>query len=211
MPHSDSTSARPPEITSLELFFDLVFVFAADTQLSHHLLAHTDWRGAAETLVMLVGVFGAWSYTSFEVTLTHTRRAHLAPMMFVVMLLGLFMNAAIVQAFAQRPFAFVVPMLAIQIGRTLLSTIPGAPTPVLRRVLRRHYTIMLAWILASAPLWVAGAFAAPGPRLAWWGAAALIDSIALCPKHGTAHSGRFPEIEVEHSAEALALRNGAIE
>jgi hypothetical protein len=35
---------------------------------------------------------------------------------------------------------------------------------------------MLAWILASAPLWVVGAFAAPGPRLAWWGAAALIDT-----------------------------------
>jgi hypothetical protein len=52
MPHSDPTGARLPEITSLELFFDLVFVFAV-SQLSHHLLAHTDWRGAAETLVML--------------------------------------------------------------------------------------------------------------------------------------------------------------
>jgi len=30
---------------------------------------------------MLVGVFGVWSYTSFEVTLMHTPRAHLAPMM----------------------------------------------------------------------------------------------------------------------------------
>jgi low temperature requirement protein LtrA len=57
MPHPDATRALPPAITSLELFFDLVFAFAI-SQLSHHLLAHTDSRGAAETLVMLVGVFG---------------------------------------------------------------------------------------------------------------------------------------------------------
>ncbi|MDE2626158.1 MAG: low temperature requirement protein A [Burkholderiales bacterium] len=42
---------------------DLVFAFAI-SQLSHHLLTHDGWRAAAETLVMLVGVFGVWSYTS---------------------------------------------------------------------------------------------------------------------------------------------------
>ena len=178
MPHVDSVRTRLSDITSIELFFDLVFAFAI-SQLSHHLLAQTDWRGGAETLVMLVGVFSVWSYTSFEVTLTHTRRAHLAPMMLVVMQLGLFMNAAILQAFDERPFAFVVPLLAIQIGRTALSTIPAAPTPTLRR----HYTIMLAWILASAPLWVAGAFAAPEPRLAWWAAAALVDTFGTWLAH----------------------------
>lgn len=183
MTHSDSASARPPEITSLELFFDLVFAFAV-SQLSHHLLARTDWRGAAETLVMLVGVFSVWAYTSFEVTLSHTRRSHLAPMMFAVMLLGLFMNAAIVQAFDERPFAFIVPLLAIQIGRTLLSTIPAAPTPLLRR----HYTIMLSWILASAPLWAAGAFAAPGSRLVWCRCPLRLDRNLACTPVARPHA-----------------------
>jgi low temperature requirement protein LtrA len=35
-------------VSPLELFFDLVFVFAV-SQLSHHLLDHLSWRGAAET------------------------------------------------------------------------------------------------------------------------------------------------------------------
>jgi low temperature requirement protein LtrA len=48
------------EVSPLELFFDLVFVFAV-SQLSHHLLEHLDWRGAAETGVLLVGIFGVWS------------------------------------------------------------------------------------------------------------------------------------------------------
>ena len=37
-------------VSPLELFFDLVFVFAV-SQLSHHLLDQLSWRGAAETLV----------------------------------------------------------------------------------------------------------------------------------------------------------------
>jgi hypothetical protein len=43
------------EVTPLELFFDLVFVFAV-SQLSHHLLTQLSWRGAAETLVMLLTI-----------------------------------------------------------------------------------------------------------------------------------------------------------
>lgn len=46
------------EVTPLEIFFDLVFVFAV-SQLSDHLLTHLSWRGAAETLVMLLAVFKA--------------------------------------------------------------------------------------------------------------------------------------------------------
>jgi low temperature requirement protein LtrA len=34
-------------VTRLELFFDLVFVFAL-SQLSHHLLEHPSWAGAGD-------------------------------------------------------------------------------------------------------------------------------------------------------------------
>ena len=45
-------------VTPLELFFDLVYVFAIG-QLSHHLLAHVDLRTATETLVLALAVFYA--------------------------------------------------------------------------------------------------------------------------------------------------------
>ena len=38
-------SAAPQRATSLELFYDLVFVFAI-TQVSHYLLEHLSWEGA---------------------------------------------------------------------------------------------------------------------------------------------------------------------
>jgi low temperature requirement protein LtrA len=45
---SEHTSSR---VTTVELFFDLVFVFAV-TQLSHRLLAHLDGLGAIQTALL---------------------------------------------------------------------------------------------------------------------------------------------------------------
>ena len=42
-------------MTPLELFFDLVYVFAIG-QLSHHLLEHVDLRTGAETVIMTLAV-----------------------------------------------------------------------------------------------------------------------------------------------------------
>jgi low temperature requirement protein LtrA len=39
-------------VTNIELFFDLVYVFAI-TQLSHHLLGNPTWEGAWQTLLLL--------------------------------------------------------------------------------------------------------------------------------------------------------------
>jgi low temperature requirement protein LtrA len=51
----------------------LVFVLAVG-RLTHHLIEHLTWRGAAETLVMLVAVSGVWAFTTFEVTLLDVER-----------------------------------------------------------------------------------------------------------------------------------------
>ena len=76
----------------MELFFDLVFVFAV-SQLSHHLLTHLSWRGAAEALVMLLAILTVWSYTSWAATMIRADRSMTRWMVLAVMLLGLFMMA----------------------------------------------------------------------------------------------------------------------
>jgi hypothetical protein len=55
------------EVSPLELFCDLVFVFAV-SQLFEHLLHDLTWRGAAETLVLLCAEFTVWLLTTFEAT-----------------------------------------------------------------------------------------------------------------------------------------------
>ena len=114
---SPAQSVQRDAVSPLELFFDLVFVFAV-SQLSHHLLDHLTWRGAAETLVLLIAVFGVWSGTSFEATLLNIGRSPTQWMLLAVMLAGLFMNAAIQDAFETGGCAFVIPLLVIQAGRS---------------------------------------------------------------------------------------------
>ena len=48
----------------VELFFDLVFVFAV-TQLSHALIAHPTPMGLLQTTLMLMAVWWAWMYTTW--------------------------------------------------------------------------------------------------------------------------------------------------
>ena len=50
--------------TFVELFFDLVFVFAV-TQLSHTLLEHFTVDGIIETALLLMAVWWVWIYTTW--------------------------------------------------------------------------------------------------------------------------------------------------
>ncbi len=157
------------EVVPLELFFDLVFVFAV-SQLSHHLLGHLTWRGAAETVVLLVAVFSVWAATSWSASLPGMGRRAEAIAIVAIMPLGLFMNAALGNAFGDRPWAFMVPFLVCRLGLGLAMLLSAA-TPLLRE----HFSVQLAWIAGTSVLWCAGAMADAEDRLAWWAAAAVID------------------------------------
>src|SRR3954453_23753141 len=118
IPHAPRAPDPEYQVTPLELFFDLVFVFAV-SQLSHHLRAHLSWRGAAEALVMLRAVYAVWHSASWAATMVRADQARTKGMVLAVMLLGLFMNAAVTRAFTTSGWAFVIPLLLIQLGRTV--------------------------------------------------------------------------------------------
>ena len=157
------------EATFLELFFDLVFVFAV-SQLSHHLLTHLSWRGAAETLVMLVAILTVWTYTSWAATKIRADQSRTRWMILAVMLLGLFMNASVTKAFTTSAWAFVIPLLLIQLGRTAWTIVNSK-----KGVYREHYFRVLIWFVAIMPLWIAGAATDPSSRLVWWTLAAGLE------------------------------------
>ncbi|MFG3089764.1 low temperature requirement protein A [Streptomyces antibioticus] len=190
------------DVSPLELFYDLVFVLAV-SQLSHHLLEHLTWRGAAETAVLLIAVFGSWAYTSMEATLLDVSRRVTRWMIVGVMGLGLFMNAAISHAFDDRAWAFVVPLLAILFGACTTTALAARGDP-----LREHFRRTLVWITASAALWITGAAVAPDARLWWWGAAALIDLTGAWLAHplpGRSLSSQELEFDADHMIERLRL------
>ena len=165
------------EVTPLELFFDLVFAFAV-SQLSRHLLIHLSWRGAAETLVMLLAIFAVWFTTSWSATMIRADQSRTRWLVLAVMLISLFMNAAVTMAFTTSGWAFVIPLLLMQLGRTVWTLVNST-----NAVLREHYFRTLLWVIATTPLWTAGAAVNAEARLLWWALAVGIDQIGRWLAH----------------------------
>src|ERR687884_219567 len=87
--------------TPLELFFDLVYVFAI-TQLSHLLLGHLSWPGAARTLLLLLAVWWAWIYTAWFTNWFDPDRRPVRAVLIAGMAAGMLMAAALPRAFGDR-------------------------------------------------------------------------------------------------------------
>jgi low temperature requirement protein LtrA len=175
--NNPDTREQKYEVTPLELFFDVVFVFAV-SQLSLHLSANLTWRGTAETLVMLLAIFAVWFTTSWSATIVRADRARTRWMLFVVMLLSLFMNASVTRAFTTSGWAFVIPLLVIQLGRAVWMLVNSR-----NAVFRDHYFRVLIWYIPSTPLWIVGATVNPEARLLWWALATVIDQTGRWLEH----------------------------
>ncbi|WP_246770808.1 low temperature requirement protein A [Aestuariivirga sp. YIM B02566] len=157
-------------VTFVELFFDLVFVFAV-TQLSHTLLAHYSALGAIETLLLLMAVWWVWIYTSWVTNWLDPERIPVRLMLFAIMLAGLILSSSLPKAFAELGLVFALAHVTIQIGRTLF-TIWAARGNV---AIVRNFQRILFWLCGSGILWIAGGFADGEMRLVFWIVALAIE------------------------------------
>ena len=191
-------------VTPLELFFDLVYVFAIG-QLSHHLLEHVDLRTGAETAIMTLAVFYAWYMVAWGANWLDPDRPPVRLLLVGLMFASLLMSAAIPGAFDGRAWLFVTGYLLIQIGRSLFLII------ALRgRALGRHFVNDLVWELGAGALWVAGAIADADARLVLWGLAVAttytgVASLHWLPGRGRAIDLAHTEIAGGHLIERFRL------
>jgi low temperature requirement protein LtrA len=89
----------------VELFFDLVFVFAI-TQLSHTLLGDLNARSALQVGLLLLGVWWVWIYTSWVTNWLDPERVPVRACLFVLMLAGLVLSASLPKAFTDMGLVF---------------------------------------------------------------------------------------------------------
>jgi low temperature requirement protein LtrA len=171
-------------VTPLELFFDLVYVFAIG-QLSHHLLAHVDLRTGAETAVMTLAVVYAWYMVAWGANWLDPDRMAVRLLLIGLTFASLLMSAAIPDAFDGRAWLFVTGYLLIQIGRCvfLIVALRGRP-------LGEHFVNDLVWELLSGALWIAGACCDGDARLALWGAAVVATHTGAWALHWLPGRGR---------------------
>jgi low temperature requirement protein LtrA len=191
-------------VTSIELFFDLVFVFAI-TQLSHLLADHLTVGGALETLLLLLAVRWAWMYTAWATNWLDPARRVTRVMLLGAMLASLVMAAALPEAFDDRGLAFALGYAAIQVGRTLFVLIATRPEPTLHANFRR----IAVWNSAAGALWVAGGVAHGSARVVLWLLAVAVDyagpmALYVVPGLGRAHVEEW-SISGDHLAERCQL------
>jgi low temperature requirement protein LtrA len=160
-------------VTSTELFFDLVYVLAV-TQLSHLLLEHLDARGGAQTALLLMAVWTAWIYNAWFTNWFDPDRRMVRLVLLGVMLASLLMSATLPEAFGERGLQFAAAYVAMQVGRTVFVVAALGDEPGLRRNFQR----ILAWLVASGLLWLAGGLARGTAREALWLAAVAVDAAA---------------------------------
>lgn len=97
------------KVGMVELFFDLVFVFAV-TQLSHSLLANLTALGAVHVGLLLVAVWWVWIFTSWVTNWLDPERIAIRIGLFVLMVAGLLLSVSIPHAFTDRGLLFAGPL-----------------------------------------------------------------------------------------------------
>jgi low temperature requirement protein LtrA len=192
-------------VTYVELFFDLVFVFAV-TQLSHTLIAHFSVLGLVETTLLFMAVWWVWIYTSWVTNWLDPDRAPVRLMLFVLMLAGLVLSTSIPQAFGDKGLAFAGAYVFMQVGRCLFmlwalkDVSPGN---------YRNFQRITAWLTLSGVFWIAGALAHGEWRFALWITALAIEYVSPSVYFWTPGLGRSTtadwDVEGAHMAERCGL------
>ena len=179
-------SERGQRVRPMELFFDLVYVFAI-TQISHLLFEYPSPHGALQALMLLVALWWAWISTSWVANWLDPDRPIVRLMLIGVMVASLGMSVALPEAFGERGLFFAACYVAIQVGRSIFMLAVLEPGGALHRNFQR----ITVWYAAGGLLWLAGGFAEAGltRELLWLGALA-VDTLAPAAGFWTPGLGR---------------------
>jgi low temperature requirement protein LtrA len=189
---------QPQRVTLLELFFDLVFVFAL-SRISQRLLEDlTSERRivlteAGQTVLLLLALMMIWFATTWITNLYDPQQPEIQLLVLVTMFWTLVIAVKVPEAFGDRGLVFASAYVAIHMGRGLLLV------PVLRghEVQRRAVAVFL-WFAVSAVPWIVGGFLPESPArgvlwtvaLAWEYTGALL--LFPAPWRGRAPTPPWP-------------------
>jgi len=198
-------TADSNRVAMVELFFDLVFVFAV-TQLSHTLLENLTLHGALQTLLLFLAVWWLWIFTSWVTNWLDPDRTPVRVMLFALMLGGLLLSSSIPQAFAERGLMFGVVFATMQVGRTAFVAVAMRGR---HRVLHENFVRIALWLAMSGVLWVAGGLAEGTTRAVFWIGAVAIEYVApalyfYVPGMGRSNTTDW-DVDGHHLAERCAL------
>ncbi|SCE67188.1 Low temperature requirement protein LtrA [Micromonospora coriariae] len=153
---------EPQRATYVELFFDVIFVFAL-TRLSHTLFSDLTWSGALHTVILLSAFWWVWVMTAWTTNRLNPAQPAIQLVIIPIMLGTLIMAGAVPRAFGENGMIFAAAYVIIQVGRASFVTVALHGREVAIGSLQQ-----LIWFSFSGVLWIAGALTEGGARLVLW-------------------------------------------
>jgi len=193
---TEFTEAEEERTTSyLELFFDLVFVFAF-TQVTALILEDTSPQGFARAALVLAMVWWAWSAYAWMTNAIDIENTVTRLIIFAAMAAGFFMALAVPDAFQDEAAWFAVAYFVVRVlNTTLYSWGLRHDANQLRAIAR-----LSPWFLVAACVALAGGFVDADYRAWVWLASLAIDIV------GTLTVARVEwHVSPSHFAERFAL------
>ncbi|WP_104198569.1 low temperature requirement protein A [Cryobacterium sp. Y29] len=178
-------SERSDRVTRIELFFDLIFVFAL-TQLSRYLYANQSWIGALESIILVLALWWLWVYTTWVTNWLDPAKLPVRGVVIGLSLVGLVISTSIYDSFGNQGLVFAVAYVALQLGRTVFMVLALARhDPALHATFLR----ILLWLSVASVFWIIGGLMPLSVRLPAW-------LIALVIEYGSASLGfRIPGLK----------------
>ena len=187
-------------VTTVELFFDLVYVFAI-TQISHQILDDPTLAGVGRAVFLLLVVWWAWIYTTWMANWFDPGSPAVRILLTAVMLASLLMAVALPEAFREQGMLFAASYVGLQVGRNAAAAALLRHRHRLSEVFER----LVVWSAASGVLWLAGATLDGDQRLFLWIPALVLELVApfagyWVPGRGRAATTDY-DIEGSHFSE----------
>jgi low temperature requirement protein LtrA len=191
----DRRAERGQRVTPLELFFDLVVVFAI-TQVTTFLSRDPTWAGLLRGLLLLGALWWAWSAYAWLTNTLDREEGAVRLAVFAAIAAMLLVSLAAPRAFGRDGVIFGVAYLVVRALHLVLFAIAGRGDRDLFRAAMRT----LPASTVAPLLLVAAGFVHGSARLALWGAALAI--LHLSPLVG--HMRGF-RVSPEHFVEPFGL------
>src|SRR6476659_310503 len=165
-----STAEREQRVTPLELFFDLVFVYAF-TQVTQLMTHDLTWGGMGHGLLVLAALWWAWTGYAWLTNILEPEEGLVRAGVFGAMIAMLVAAIAVPGAFGADAILFGIAFLLVRLLNLGLDAVAGRHDPGLRRALVRFAPPAA---LAPVLILVAGFFDGPAQVALWIIALAIL-------------------------------------
>jgi low temperature requirement protein LtrA len=185
-PLRDPSSAR--QVTSMELFADLVYIFAV-TQLAGFLRSNPTVGGILRSVLLLVMFWLIWVYATWVTNFMDPGYIEIRLLLIAGMLISLAMAAALPRAFGNLGLVIGGGYAALQIGRSLVIVF------LLRGPPQQNFERILAWLVVAGAFALAGGLVHGLARVVFWALAVGTDVTAGLVGFATPGLGRSSTLD----------------